>query len=229
MDFLYYGDNTVGYKDAQFCPVFRGATNELKQDYYVGSCSSLGRNGLFGTELHYYDFAPNGSILEWYYTDSLLDNKVHNSYTDHSFCYLDSITIDAPTSTGGSLKSKVIRPVCYESFCSSKSLTIKIDDLYYVCPRAGGNIQIYDGGFTCPDYYLICSGAVMCNNMYDCVTKKSETKEESYNLDYIPLTTQNISSRIYTEYDNNNNYELSDAGICPKYCIECSLLHDCEI
>ena len=34
----------------------------------------------------------------------------------------------------------------------------------------------------------------MCNDMFDCVSKKSETKEESYYYDYTIKTTQNIEN-----------------------------------
>ena len=36
----------------------------------------------------------------------------------------------------------VVRAICYESFCSNKSLTIKINEDYFVCPRAGGKIEV---------------------------------------------------------------------------------------
>ena len=60
----------------------------------------------------------------------------------------------------------------------------------------------------------------MCNDMFDCVAKKSETKEESYNYDYTPLTSQNITN-LGGNIDDKNNYELSDNGKCPKYCKLC--------
>ena len=36
----------------------------------------------------------------------------------------------------------LVRAICYESFCSNRSLTIKINDDYIVCPRAGGKIEV---------------------------------------------------------------------------------------
>ena len=32
-------------------------------------------------------------------------------------------------------------PICFPSFCSSKSLTIQIYNQYVVCPKQGGNIE----------------------------------------------------------------------------------------
>ena len=78
-----------------------------------------------------------------------------------------------------------IRAIWFETFCSSKSLTIKIGEDYIECPRAGGKIEVnnYEGYLLCPDYNLICSGTVLCNDMFDCVDKKSEIKEDSYKYD----------------------------------------------
>ena len=78
--------------------------------------------------------------------------------------------------------------------CSSRSLTIKIHENYIVCPRAGGKIEVegYGGFLLCPDYNLICSGTEMCNDMFDCVKKKSMTKSDSYKYDYKSKTTQNL-------------------------------------
>ena len=74
----------------------------------------------------------------------------------------------------------------------------------------------------CPDYYLICSGKVLCNDIFDCVIKKSEIKEESYFPDYQSKTSQNLIRIENEEIDNENNYELSIDGICPQYCKQCS-------
>ena len=40
---------------------------------------------------------------------------------------------------------------------------------YIVCPRAGGKIELegYAGYFLCPDYNLMFSGTVICNDMFD--------------------------------------------------------------
>ena len=120
--------------------------------------------------------------------------------------------------------SYVVRPNCYEIFCSQKSLTIKIFTDYIVCPRAGGKIYVngYYGYLLCPDYNLMCSGTVICNDMFDCVEKNSITKEDSYEYDYTIKTSQNIQKSRTAEADNTDNYELSTDGVCPQYCSHCN-------
>jgi hypothetical protein len=88
----------------------------------------------------------------------------------------------------------------------------------------------------CPDYNLICTGSTMCNNLFDCINKKSTEKEESFNYDDysdngdssigIIKTTQNpdIYQWNYREY----GWELATDGICPQFCMQCKSNTDCE-
>jgi hypothetical protein len=104
--------------------------------------------------------------------------------------------------------------------CSSLSLSInfKINELYIICPRGGGYVKIgrnYTGYILCPDYNLICSQTVPCNNMFDCVEKESRMKKD-YKYDY---TLVNVSVQIILPDKNEDyekGYELSDDGVCPK-------------
>ena len=125
--------------------------------------------------------------------------------------------------------SGTVRANCYKIFCSERSLSLKINDDYIVCPRNGGKILVdeYEGYILCPDYNLMCSGTVICNDMFDCVDKKSEIKEGSYTYDYEINTSQNIQKADESEEDDLTNYELSDDGICPKYCKHCLENHVC--
>ena len=148
--------------------------------------------------------------------------------SDNSFCYLSSF-INKEFNNSYNY-SKTVRAVCYETFCSSKSLTVKINNDFIVCPREGGKIEseVYDGYFLCPDYNLICSGTILCNNMFDCVDKKSEVKEESYLYDYKIRTSQNIDKAEEENANNETNYELSFDGKCPQYCSLCNENKKCN-
>ena len=90
----------------------------------------------------------------------------------------------------------------------------------------------FEGYLLCPDFNLICAGAILCNNLFNCFNAKSEEKEETFYYEYDIATTQN--SEIYKTglEDKKNNYELSSDGKCPilckqcledKTCIECAL------
>ena len=114
------------------------------------------------------------------------------TYSNHSFCILSSLIKENTKNV--ELYSKTLRADCYEMFCSLRSLTIKIFNDYIVCPRGGGKVTVegYKGYFLCPDYNLICSGTVLCNDLFECIDKKSEIKETSYEYDYEIKTSQNI-------------------------------------
>ena len=61
--------------------------------------------------------------------------------------------------------------------CTETTLTVQIGDFYMTCPREGGvlsmpSISGYFGVFECPDYNLICTGSVMCNNIEECIERK---------------------------------------------------------
>jgi hypothetical protein len=115
-------------------------------------------------------------------------------------------------------------------FCSSRSLTIKIHENYILCPRAGGKINVdgYGGYLLCPDYNLICSGTKICNDMFDCVKKKSTTKSDSYKYDYKSKTSQSLDRAEAEISDDVNNYELSKDGLCPQYCKLCTESQGCQ-
>ena len=108
---------------------------------------------------------------------------------------------------------------------ASLSLSIKINELYIICPRGGGYVKIgrnYTGHILCPDYNLICSQKVRCNNMFDCVEKESRMKKD-YKYDY---TLVNVSVQIILPDKNEDyekGYELSDDGVCPKDWVETML------
>ena len=129
------------------------------------------------------------------------------TYSDHSFCYRSALIKNE-----FNINFYTVGAICYESFCSNRSLTIKINEDYIICPREGGKIEVdgYKGYFLCPDYNLICSGTVICNDMFDCVDKKSLVKNESYFYDYKIETSQNIERMENTIANNETNYELSE-------------------
>ena len=215
-EYQYFSEPFYGgpLQQADFCPV---SVSVESKSYYIGSC--LRGNGNYGYYLHYHDITQE-------HTSDSVDYLFHEEYSNNSFCVISSLINDKSENKDYYVKDP--RPVCYEMFCSEKSLTIKISDEFFVCPRAGGKIKAtgFVGYLLCPDYYLICSGTVMCNDMYDCVEKKSEIKEESYTLDYESRTKQNIDVANDDKFDVDN-YELSKDGICPQYCTRCNSNSQC--
>ena len=181
----------------------------------IESCPISEYNGMNSEDIYIGHCNQENSVV----SDSNLQNIINEYFSSQSFCVLSSLV-----STEHIAYIK-IRSVCYEMFCSSKSLTIRINNNYLVCPRSGGKITAdnlgLEGYLLCPDYNLICTGKTVCNSNYDCFSKKSEEKEESFNYDYDIKTTQNIEKSNSAEADNTTNYELSEDGQCPQFCRRC--------
>jgi len=207
-----------GFSSAEYCPIsYPDLKNEGSNSYYVGHCSEIG-SGEYGSHIHYNK-----------------DNKIHKSaeikdiigenYSGNSFCVLSSLI--SKSKENYEYYSNTIRAVCYQMHCSDRSLTIQINNDYIVCPRAGGKINAinYEGYLSCPDYYLICSGSVLCNDMYSCVEKKSLLKDDIV-YDYEIKTTQDLEV-IENEAFSDDSYELSTNGKCSQYCSQCNELNQC--
>ena len=216
-NYQYFTDPYVGgYSAADYCPVnLEDKNEETKTIYYVGHCSNIG-SGNYGTYIPY----TSGSTYV-YYKNSQLQSFTGETYSNTSFCALSSLVSKNPANYP--ILSKTVRGICYQMYCSDRSLTIKIHNNYIVCPRAGGKIRVnnYEGYLLCPDYYLICSSTVLCNDMFDCLNSNS-TLKSNIKYDYTIKTSQDISLSE-TEDFSEDNYELSNNGICPQNCIHCSL------
>ena len=119
----------------------------------------------------------SGRCSEINYTEK--DEERKEELGDNSFCVLSSLRNSQDTDTQ-------VKALCYEMFCSSRALTIKIGEYYIVCPRGGGKVEAkyLDGFLLCPDYNLICTSSEMCNNLIDCIKKNSKELEESFFYDY---------------------------------------------
>ena len=221
IEFQYYSETYLGGRPStDFCPVAQEHIGESEILYYVGHCSTKG-NGEYGTLISYYDSSGrkinnnNGDLIQ----------KTGEYHSDHSFCVLGSLI--SKNIVNYQQYSRTVNAFCYQMYCSDESLTIQINDDFLVCPRSGGKITgvNYDGYLLCPDYYLICSGTTLCNDMFDCVEKKSLLKEDITN-DYISKTSQDLNDADDEEF-SEEGYERSTNGKCPIYCMQCNSLGYC--
>ena len=193
----YYINELTGKNSINYCPISEYDTQSSTNN--IGHC-----------------FQANAYINED------LQQKLGETFSSSSFCVLSSLISKAIDNYES---YKKLRAVCYQMICGTRSLSIKIGDNYIVCPRTGGKITAknFDGYILCPDYYLICSGDKLCNNLFDCISKGSNEKE--YEYDYDIKTTQNSS--VYETEDPIMGYELTTEGICPQLCKQCDKNFKC--
>ena len=209
--FRYFSDPKIGSISsiADYCPI---SLYSSETPLFSGRCSSKG-------------------VID----DEVLSNKIGESLSDRSFCALSSMVKDADSDLAND-----VRAVCFEMYCSDESLTIKFGtNDFFVCPREGGKIQGFQGfqGFIlCPDYNLICTGlgtqtqTDICNDMFDCITKKVKEKEiydDYYN--YAIQTTQIPFQYNDQDYPISKRGELStNKNTCPKFCSHCDTNKICK-
>ena len=219
------GYNKNGNLLTEYCPISK-QTISNNEAYYIGSCS-IG-NDNFGNQFRFLDTN--------YYKYSEFNGAFGEAFGNKSFCALSSLL---KKEDHNEIYYDFIRPTCYQMFCSEKSLTIQINEEFIVCPKEGGIIHInreesnYEGYLMCPDYYLICSGTVECNNMYDCVEQKSLYK--SFNL--TSDDTKKVFSEVTIDLGRDLNpddlsfigCELDNTGVCPIYCNLCIENRQCII
>ena len=81
------------------------------------------------------------------------------------------------------------RTICYPIYCDrkNKEIIVYVNDLSVVCPYEGGTlkrIKGFKGKINCPKYDMICTSQIWCNEMFDCIDKKSITDESTYESKY---------------------------------------------
>ena len=122
-----------GFSPADYCQFHRHFLLKVKMLRGYGTrISYLATKITRLNETHSYK-----TTFSYYNTIEELYSITGETYSDHSFCYQSSLikqNID--------FNSEIFRAICYESFCSDYSLTVKINDDYIVCPRAGGKIEV---------------------------------------------------------------------------------------
>ena len=67
----------------------------------------------------------------------------------------------------------------------NKKIIVFINDLNVTCPYNGGilkKIKGFKGKIKCPEYNLVCTSETWCNEMFECIDKKSETDYSTYIL-----------------------------------------------
>ena len=214
------------FKNADYCYIFYYQEEEEKISQYIGNCKR--GKGNYGSMIEYKDYNNNIINLK----NGELENELGEVYSDNSFCVLsevyNSYSNNMINFTG------IIHPICYEMFCSETTLTIKIKEQYITCPREGGKIKVYNnsnfnlqGYIFCPDYNLICTGTVVCNDIFDCITKESKSLSPNYTY----IVSGDTSSQKISEIKNSpimEGYELSlSKGICPINCAQCDINKKC--
>ena len=203
--FQYWSNNSTkgGRALNDYCPVTE------KEDY--------------NNPLYMYNFYPGNCKVGFIFREGL-----EEIMSDHSFCAVSNIY---PSYTDLYIYGIDQRAVCYPMYCTDTKLTVQIGNFYVVCKKNGGIMNMplisgYSGSFECPHYNTICTGTVLCNNIEDCIIKKSKARQSSYNYEGKSYEFQQLRlNEIYPEIINDG--EGSENGKCGKNCIFCKDGNSC--
>ena len=153
--YRYFEDNHIGgfFSSANYCPVSQTSSsiyNKVKYNY-PGNCQ-------YGQKLY---------------------SSMKEVIGSNSLCFESSL-VPSTISNIPDLQS-----VCYEIECNKfkKEINIKIGSSKVVCPGERTtltNIDGFTGSIQCPEYNLVCSSEIPCNDMIDCINKKSTSKRSTY-------------------------------------------------
>jgi len=226
----FNGEEYIGgyVPSADYCPVSYKSLNEFEYfDYFTGNCKY--GNGYYGSQIKYINITTKKESQQNF--NDYLTEDFGEIYSDNSFCMMNTLVPDYISNDKKNylnIFGTVFHPMCFPSYCSSNSLTVQIYDQFIVCPKQGGNVEVkgYSGILHCPDFNLICTGTVICNEIYDCIEKKSLLRNESLVYDYTPITTQR-----YSEINSTKailSYEKGSNGVCPGNCSQCLMNQKCR-
>ena len=169
--YQYFNNSRIGglFISADYCPTsYLTLTNYIFNDYYYPDHCSYG----------YPLYSSNGEIIG-----------------RNSLCFESSLI---PLNEAGSPNEKSI---CYEIECDKfkKNIIVTIGTLKVVCPRNRetlSNPDGFKGEIVCPDYNLVCSSEIPCNNMLDCIEKKSTAIRSTY----VYLFDYSLNNNFYFIY-----------------------------
>ena len=153
--YQYFSDEKKGgLYNAEYCPVADlYATDSKNNSYFENSCNFGDSLNLFN---HYGEVIGNNSIC--------FESSLVPRYSPQPYKW---------------------RTICYPISCDrkNKQIIVYINDLSVVCPSEGGTlkkIKGFKGKINCPKYNMICTSDIWCNEMFDCIDKKSVTDENTF-------------------------------------------------
>jgi hypothetical protein len=105
-----------------------------------------------------------------YYGESDYGGEIKGS---NSICFKSSINLSS------------YKSICYSVKCDkvNKKINVIIEQNNIICDEEKKELTDPNGlkgSLLCPDYNMVCSSDIWCNNIYDCIDKKSTTDKNTF-------------------------------------------------
>ena len=131
----------------------------------------------------------------------------------NSMCFISSLNLNQNTS------------ICYPVQCdrNNKKIKVIVGEKTITCDgtkKEMNNPEGLKGYLLCPDYNMVCTSEIWCNNMFDCINKESVADENTYEINSNKNELKerdNFNLRVddSIKYDLNNNN--NNNFIFPKF------------
>ena len=129
----------------------------------------------------------------------------------NSICFETSVNLDINTTA------------CYKMSCdrTNKKIIVYIGSQKIECDGEQKIINVNSSDtLNCPDYNMVCTSSIWCNNMFECIDKQSVTDENTYlyNTNYAQLKQMdNKKLNLYTSSKYSIQFGSNDNNIMVKY------------
>jgi len=184
------GQNTIFPND--FCnengKEFCSSSHLSKGNCYITKYSSIKE------KYRYFGDKHTGGFSHADYCPVSYAATTNNDYYFPSNCrngkkvYEEEIINEESLCFESSINNSDMKSVCYKMECDQigKTFSIYIGTKIITCPgneTVLNNPSGLNGQIKCPNYNLVCTSKVWCNDIFDCIDKKSEADLSTY--DYI--------------------------------------------
>ena len=168
-----------------------------------GNCLII-NNSSISKEYRYFGDKRTGGFSHADYCPVSFSTNSNNYYFPNNCRYgknenEDEIISEDSLCFESSIKNSGMKSVCYKMVCNptSKTFSIYIGSKIVNCPgneTVLSNPSGFNGQIKCPDYNLVCTSQVWCNDIFDCIEQKSEADLSTYDYLYNKLELQKRDS-----------------------------------
>ena len=183
------GENTLFPNE--FCvnvgEAFCGGSHIAKGDCYIVRYNSIPEKYRYFEEkekggMASADYCPVSFMFEF---DKEYFYPKNCRYGKEEFSSIGEIIGENSMCFESSLLNSDTESICYKMECDkqNKKINVYINDAEVICPGYEtilNNPNGLRGKLKCPDYNLVCTSDTWCNEMFECIDKKSTANSNSY-------------------------------------------------
>ena len=194
-----------------------------------GSCYIAEYRSALPTSFQYFSNPKVGGKVMTDYCPISFYNKADDNYNYPMNCvygkkeYSDEVIGSNSICFETSVNLNINTTACYKMSCdrTNKKIIVYIGSQKIECDGEQKIINVNSSDtLNCPDYNMVCTSSIWCNNMFECIDKQSVTDENTYlyNTNYAQLKQMdNKKLNLYTSSKYSIQFGSNDNNIMVKY------------